>query len=174
MDLDDYGILYINIRYEGDKMTTTVKSIMKKPILLNENDNISDAIELFKTHNISGAPVVNNNNYFVGVVSEEDIIKTLITRNSEINIILPSPFDLIEIPLKTTLKLEEYRKDIENAMKTKISEIMVKDVITITPDTTINEASKIMVKNKVKRLPIVEDGGLVGIITRHDILEALC
>jgi CBS domain-containing protein len=109
----------------------------------------------------------------VGIISESDIIKTLTTHDEDINIILPSPFDLIELPLKTTLKIEEFKEDIQNALKTKVKDVMTKDVITISPDTSINDAANIMVKNNIKRLPVIKNDTLVGIITRGDLMEAL-
>jgi len=155
-------------------LTILVKEIMKEPLYLNENESINKAIEVFKVHKISGAPVINNENQFVGIISEEDIIKTLITHDDTIHIDLPSPLDLIELPFKTFKKLEEYREDIDKALSSKIKDIMNTDVITISGDATINEASKLMVKHKIKRLPVVDCGALIGIITRHDIIEALC
>jgi CBS domain-containing protein len=50
---------------------------------------------------------------------------------------------------------------------------MTEKVITISPETTINKAAETMVKNKIKRLPVVENGKLVGIITRGDLIEAM-
>jgi CBS domain-containing protein len=150
-----------------------VASVMKKPIVVNQDNNIMDVIELFRKYKISGAPVVDNDNVIVGIISESDIIKTLTTHDEDINIILPSPFDLIELPLKTKLKLEEFMDDIQNSLKTKVKDVMTKDVITISPDTSINDAANIMVKNNIKRLPVIKNGSLVGIITRGDLMEAL-
>jgi CBS domain-containing protein len=150
-----------------------VADVMKKPIVVNQNSSIMDAIELFRKHKISGAPVVDDDNNLVGIVSESDIIKTLTIHDEDLNLILPSPFDLIELPLKTTLKIEEFREDIKKALKTKVKDVMTKDVITVSPDVSINEAANIMVKNNIKRLPVVKNGMLVGIITRGDLMEAL-
>lgn len=145
----------------------------KPPIVVNQNNSIMEAIELFRKHKISGAPVVDDDNNLVGIISESDIIKTLTTHEDDINLILPSPFDLIELPLKTTLKIEEFKEDIEKALKTKIKEVMTKDVITISPDASINEAANIMVKKNIKRLPVVKNNKLIGIITRGDLMEVL-
>ncbi len=150
-----------------------VESVMKKPIVVNQNNDVRDVIKLFRKYKISGAPVVDDDNNLVGIISESDIIKTLTTHDEDLDLILPSPFDLIELPLKTTLKIEEFKEDIEKALKTKVKDIMTKDVITISPDTPINEAANIMIKHNIKRLPVVKNGKLVGIITRGDLIEAL-
>jgi signal-transduction protein with cAMP-binding, CBS, and nucleotidyltransferase domain len=51
-----------------------------------------------------------------------------------------------------------------------VSEIMTKDVITISPEETIEEAAKTMAENKIKKLPVVEEGKIVGIITASDLI----
>jgi CBS domain-containing protein len=149
-----------------------VKDVMKKPIVVNPNDDIMDVIRLFRENKISGAPVVEDGR-LVGIISESDIVKTITTHNEAIDLILPSPLDLIELPLKTTLKIEEFKEDIEKALKTKVKDVMTKNVITISPDKTINDAAKLMIENNIKRLPVVENGKLIGIITRGDLIEAL-
>ena len=52
-----------------------------------------------------------------------------------------------------------------------VSEIMTRDPITITPEKTLKQASELMAKNKIKKLPVVENGRLVGIITASDIVK---
>ncbi|AEH07094.1 CBS domain-containing protein [Methanothermococcus okinawensis] len=150
-----------------------VESVMKKPIVVNQNNDVREVIKLFRKYKISGAPVIDDDRNLVGIISESDIIKTLTTHDDRFDIILPSPFDLIELPLKTTLKIEEFREDIEKALKTKVKDVMTKDVITVSPDTPINEAAEIMIKHKIKRLPVIKNGELVGIVTRGDLIEAL-
>ncbi|NPA62611.1 MAG: CBS domain-containing protein [Methanococci archaeon] len=151
-----------------------VKEIMKKPITVKENDDLTDVIKLFREKRISGAPVLNDEGELVGIISESDIIKTLTTHDEDLNLILPSPLDLIELPLKTAIKIEEFKEDLEKALKTKVKDVMTKDVVVAKPEMTINDAAKLMVEHKIKRLPVVDENGkLIGIITRGDIIEAL-
>jgi len=151
-----------------------VKEIMKKPITVKENDDLTDVIKLFREKRISGAPVLNDEGELVGIISESDIIKTLTTHDEDLNLILPSPLDLIELPLKTAIKIEEFKEDLEKALKTKVKDVMTKDVMVAKPEMTINDAAKLMVEHKIKRLPVVDENGkLIGIITRGDIIEAL-
>ena len=151
-----------------------IKDVMKKPIVVYEDDNLCDVIKLFREKKISGAPVLNKNGELVGIISESDIIKTITTHDEDLNLILPSPLDLIELPLKTALKIEEFKEDLKKALKTKVKDVMTKNVIVAKPDMTINDAAKLMIEHKIKRLPVVDDdGNLVGIITRGDLIEAL-
>ncbi|AIJ05398.1 signal transduction protein with CBS domains [Methanocaldococcus bathoardescens] len=151
-----------------------IKDIMKKPIVVYEDNDLIDVIKLFRRNKISGAPVLNKNGKLVGIISESDIVKTIVTHNEDLNLILPSPLDLIELPLRTALKIEEFMEDLENALKTKVRDVMTRKVIVAKPDMTINDAAKLMVENNIKRLPVVDDeGNLIGIITRGDLIEAL-
>lgn len=58
----------------------------------------------------------------------------------------------------------------ENSNDIKVGEIMTKDIIIITPDKTLEDAAKVMTKNKIKKLPVLFDGKIVGIITASDLI----
>jgi len=58
----------------------------------------------------------------------------------------------------------------KSAENIKISEIMTPNIITITPDKTLEEAADIMTENKIKKLPVVDNGKLVGIVTATDLV----
>jgi len=54
----------------------------------------------------------------------------------------------------------------------RISDVMTRNVITVGPETLVVEAQKLMKENRIRRLPVVEDGRLIGIVTKSDLLEA--
>ena len=60
----------------------------------------------------------------------------------------------------------------KDAAKTKVEDIMTEDVVVIRPDADIEEASEAMVKHKIKKLPVVFNHNLVGIVTSMDIVTA--
>lgn len=68
--------------------------------------------------------------------------------------------------------LERVLEKCRNPKETKISEIMTKQVITGKPNMELNEATGLMFKNKVKKLPVIEGNRLVGIVTLTDIARA--
>ncbi len=156
-----------------------VKDIMIKDVVtLKPEDNVRNASKKFAENNISGAPVVNNKKNVVGILSEADILKMLEAHYTKGNIVfLPTPFDLIEIPfMEAVREAEVYKgtkdmlKDISNVL---VSDVMKKRVVTIKPESSIEDAAVLMVSKKVNRLPVVENNELVGIITRGDIIKAL-
>ncbi len=156
-----------------------VKDVMIKDVItLKPEDNVRDASKKFAENNISGAPVVNNKKNVVGILSEADILKMLEAHYTKGNIVfLPTPFDLIEIPfMEAVREAEVYKgtkdmlKDISNVL---VSDAMKKKVVTIKPESSIEDAAVLMISKKVNRLPVVENNELVGIITRGDIIKAL-
>jgi CBS domain-containing protein len=68
--------------------------------------------------------------------------------------------------------LERVLEKCKNPKETKVSEIMTKHVITGKPDMELNEATELMFKNRVKKLPIIKENHLVGIVTLTDIARA--
>jgi CBS domain-containing protein len=133
-----------------------------------------DVAQSFRDNKISGAPVVDENNKVVGVISEGDIMRLLEVHSPKINLILPAPLDLIELPLRMKYELDEIAEDMQRAGSTVIDQIMTKKVVKIGPDASISDAAELMDSHKVKRLPVVnKDGKLIGIVTRGDIIGAM-
>lgn len=145
-----------------------VKDIMTKEVLtVNKDDTVEMCANTLNKYNLSGIPVVDNNNRLVGIVTESD----LITRASTIE----GPQSL-EV-LGGIFYLESRKNFMERLGKSTGStanEIMTKNLITIGPDKKIEYAATLLVQKKIKRLPVVDEGGnLVGIISRKDIMNYL-
>ena len=152
-----------------------IEDAMKKDVIkFNELDKIVDVAQSFRDNKISGAPVVDENNKVVGVISEGDVMRLLEVHSPKINLILPAPLDLIELPLRMKYELDEIAEDMQRAGSTVIDQIMTKKVVKIGPDASISDAAELMDSHKVKRLPVVnDDGKLIGIVTRGDIIGAM-
>ncbi len=152
-----------------------IEDAMKKDVIkFNELDKIVDVAQSFRDNKISGAPVVDENNKVVGVISEGDVMRLLEVHSPKINLILPAPLDLIELPLRMKYELDEIAEDMQRAGSTVIDQIMTKKVVKIGPDASISDAAELMDSRKVKRLPVVnDDGKLIGIVTRGDIIGAM-
>lgn len=152
-----------------------VEDVMQREVIkFNELDRIVDVAQSFRDNKISGAPVVDENNHVVGVISEGDIMRLIEIHSPKINLILPAPLDLIELPLKMKYELDEVAEDMQKAGSTVIDQIMSKKVIKIKGEDSIPEAAKLMDSHKIKRLPVVDnEGKLIGIITRGDIIGSM-
>ncbi|MDP3065647.1 MAG: CBS domain-containing protein [Methanobacteriaceae archaeon] len=152
-----------------------IKDAMQKEVIkFQSDDRIIEVAWGLRKNRISGAPVVNEENHLVGIISEGDIMRLLEIHSPKINLILPAPLDLIELPVRMKYEFDEIAEDMERAASIIIGEIMTHKVITIKLEATIADAAELMDKHDVKRLPVVDDDGkLVGIVTRGDIIAAM-
>jgi len=112
---------------------------------------------------ISAMPIVTEDGVQVGLVSEGDLI-----RRSEIGARNYTSWWLAAIGGQARLA-EDFVKT--HAMKAE--EIMTREVITVTSETPVWEIAEILEKNKIKRVPVVDDGAVVGVVSRANLLQAL-
>lgn len=150
-----------------------IKEVMNKDVIVcAPNDTLAHLADMFKKNHISGIPVVDKGKV-VGLVSETDLIKLFRIPEYSNDLWLPSPFEIIEIPIRNLVKLEETKKFFENMKLRPVKDIMTRTVHAISPDEELEDASAMMVKHNVNRLPVIENGKLVGIVARSDIIKGL-
>ncbi|MEL4305590.1 CBS domain-containing protein [Methanococcoides sp. LMO-2] len=149
-----------------------VKDIMSSSVIVcSPEDPISSVAQLLKKENISGVPVVSDGDV-VGIVSEGDLLKLLDVPEHG-GLWLPSPFEVIEIPIRELISWEDTKRMLSDIGSKPIRDIMEKDVFSIGPESSVEDASRSMTKHKVNRLPVLDGNELVGIITRGDIIRGL-
>ncbi len=150
-----------------------VRDAMNKDVITcRPDDHISKLVELFKENHISGLPVVENAKV-VGIVSETDLIKLFKAPEFSDDIFLPSPFEIIEMPIRSVIRFDEFKKALEDIRLKPVKDIMKKKVYSISPESSLEDASGMMIKYRVNRLPVIDNGKLVGIIVRSDIIRGL-
>lgn len=125
--------------------------------------SIREAADIMLQRHVSGLPVVDAVGKLVGIVSEGDFLRrgeigTQRKRGRWLKYLLGSGKD-------ATSFVHEYGR--------KVSEVMTRDPLTITEDTTLEEIVKMMEKNNVKRLPVMRGEALVGIVSRANLLQAV-
>ncbi len=149
-----------------------VKDVMNSDVIsCRPDDEISNAAQLLKEQNISGLPVVDEGKV-VGIVTEADILKLLEVPGHG-GLWLPSPFEVIEIPIRELINWEDTKHMLTDIGSKPIRDIMESEVYAISADSSIEDASSMMIKHKVNRLPVLDGETLVGIITRGDIIRGL-
>jgi CBS domain-containing protein len=130
-----------------------IEDIMTENVIYcRPDDPVKHAARLLREHKISGIPVVKGDKV-VGILTENDILKLLEVPERDNQLWLPSPLEVIEVPLRELISWEETRHALEDVGSK-------------------NVASR-MVKHKINRVPVVEDGKLVGIVTRQDIISGM-
>jgi CBS domain-containing protein len=147
----------------------TVADIMERdPVRVGRDDSVEDVIRTLREHELPGVPVVDGSGTLVGIVTEND----LILRDEEADLHLPHHLDIMGgVVYLESMKHFEAR--VKKAFASKAEDMMTAKPITVAPDASLEEAAKLIAQHKHNRLPVVEDGRLVGVITRLDVLDAL-
>jgi CBS-domain-containing membrane protein len=140
----------------GDVMVPNV-------ITVGANATVGEAADILLSNHISGAPVVGASGELVGIVSEGDLIRRPETGTTK----RPSWWLALLASERSTAI------DYIKSHSRKVADVMTRDVITAKPDTALGEIAAILERNRVKRLPIVDGGKLVGLVSRAHILQAL-
>lgn len=122
----------------------------RDPITVTNKTSIDEALKVMREKKVRRLPVVDDKGKLVGIVAEKDILYAS-----------PSP--------ATSLSIHEIHYLVS---KLTVVEIMTKNVFTVTDDTPLEEAAKVMADNRIGALPVLQDGALVGIITETDIFKA--
>ncbi len=148
-----------------DIMTTQV-------ITLLGNDTVKDATITLAVDNLSGAPVVDDDFHLVGILSECDILKLIVKFEDRLNIENPV-LHLLAFPMDAKIEDPQLKAAAEKFSEMKVADLMIKDVITTTPDAEIVDVLRIMIEKDVNRIPVLEKGVLVGIVTRGDIIFSI-
>lgn len=145
----------------------TVGDIMQTEVITVEPSTTArELANVLAERGISGVPVVDEENRVVGMVSEADII----VQDAELHFPYYVPL------LDSVIYLQSFHKFEERLHKmfgSKVEEIMSKEVVAISPDASVRDAATLMTDRQINRLPVVADDRLVGIITRHDIVQAI-
>ena len=127
-----------------------VEDYMKRdPITVKKDDSFRYALKLIRKEGIKHLPVLEGRKV-VGVVTDRDLRQAA-----------PSP--------ATSLEIHELNYLLE---RLRIEAIMTKKVITVAPDSTLQDAAKLLIAHKIGCLPVVKQEELVGIITERDMLRA--
>ena len=125
---------------------------MSHPVITVPPDMpVVDALNLMRVEHIRRTPVVDDKGKLVGIVSDKDLLNA-------------SP------SAATTLSVWEINYLLS---KITVADVMTKEVVTITEDTPIEEAARIMADNKIGGLPVTRDSKVVGIITETDLFKIL-
>ena len=142
-------------------------------LTLRPEDTVKKAAIRLAVDNMSGAPVVDNKNHLLGFLSEIDILNLILKSQTELD--KENVVDrLLDYSMDSTLSNDDYLKEISDKISnTSVSEIMVRSVMTTTPDAPIIEVLRTMLSLRINRIPVLEKGVLVGDISRGDIIFAL-
>jgi CBS domain-containing protein len=150
-------------------MALTVRDIMDAdPVTVSPTDDVETVVRLLRRHELPGVPVVNEGGRCVGIVTEAD----LVLADEEGDLHIPHYIELFG-GVVFLEPLRRFEGRLKKAFASTVNDLMTEDPVTIEPDASVAEAGRVIVRRGHNRLPVVEHGRLVGVVTRVDVLEAL-
>lgn len=144
-----------------------VKHLMSpNPIVVKPDATVPEIARLMTTHRIGSVPVVDETGALVGLITETD----LFLRAKMI------PFSMVRAPflMGDWVDPDLIERAYSECSGRTARQIMSRRVLTIDVEAEVGEASRLMMDNERKHLPVTRRGRLVGMLTRHDILRGLC
>lgn len=145
----------------------TVKNIMTRdPITISPDTEIVHAAKLLLEKGINGIPVVDKKGELVGIICQSDLIA------QQKRLPIPSVFTLLDgfIPLTST---KHFEKAVQKIAATTVADAMTPNPVTVQTDTSIEELASLMVDKSFHTLPVVDEGKLVGVVGKEDVLKTL-
>lgn len=141
-----------------------VSEIMTSPVLVTEpSASIAEAAKIMLGGRISGLPVVTADKRLVGIVTEGDFL-----RRGELGTLRKRP-RWLEFVVGSGRKAAEYVQ----THSRRVQDVMSPEPVTISKDASLEALIDLMTSRKIKRVPVVEDGELVGIVARSDVMHAV-
>jgi CBS domain-containing protein len=137
--------------------------MVRDVVTVHPDTDVADAIKLLVERDISALPVVDAEERLVGIISEADLM-----RRVEIGTEKHRPWLLESLSAATTLA-----EDFAKSHGKKVGEIMTDNVVAASEDTPLAEIATLFERNRIKRVPIVRDGRVVGIVSRANLIQAL-
>ena len=138
----------------------------RDPITISPETKIAEAAKLLLEKNINGVPVMSGTGQLVGVLCQSDLIK------QQKKLPVPSIFTLLDgfIPLTSMKHLE---KEVRKITGTTVAHTMTPNPVTVRSDMTIHEIAGLMVDKNFHTIPVVDEGKLVGIVGKEDVLRTM-
>jgi CBS-domain-containing membrane protein len=145
----------------------TAKDIMNREVITVRPDTeITKAAGILLEKKINGLPVVDDKGELVGILCQSDLIA------QQKKMPIPSLFTFLDGLIALT-SMKQIEKEVRKIAAIVVADAMTVDPVTVEPDTGIETVAALMVDNSFHTLPVVEDGRLVGIIGKADILKTL-
>ena len=144
-----------------------VKDIMTTEIItVSPDTEIVKATKLLLENRINGVPVLDETGRLVGILCQSDLIA------QQQKLPIPSFFTLLDglIPLISKKQID---KQVRKIAAVTVAEAMTPNPVTVQPDTNIDEVAALMVDRNFHTIPVVDEGELVGIVGKEDILRTL-
>lgn len=139
-----------------------VKEIMSSSVkTVSPDTKLVEVASLMCLYRYSGLPVVDDDGMLIGIIAEKDLLHKL----------FPSLDDLMEG--FASIDLDEMMGQYKNVLGMKVSDVMTRGVQTVSPDMHILRAATVMVRHRFRRIPVAQDGRVIGMLSLGDVHKAI-
>lgn len=125
--------------------------------------SLADAIRLMLEQRVSGLPVVDDGGYLLGLLTDGDLLRRVETGTERRR---SAWLDLLFGPAQSA-------EDYVRSHGRRVEELVTREVSTVSEDTRLEDILELMEKRRIRRVPVVRDGRLVGMVSRPDLLQLL-
>lgn len=139
------------------------REIMTREVVTVKADtDIYEAGRLMIKHKVSGLPVIDNEGRIIGMITQADLLSLAG---------IPKGHVFNEFVMRYVL----HRPSPQLRTAKRVGDIMTKDVVTVSPETTVKTVASILNRKGIKRVPVVDnEGRIMGIVSRADIVKIVC
>ena len=150
-------------------MPGLVREIMTTdPVTVDPEATVEEVVRLMRRHELSGLPVVDANDHLLGIVTESDLVLS----DDEGDLHIPHYLELFG-GIVFLEPLRRFEGRLRKAAAAAARDMMTRDPVTVEADDPVRKAGRLIADSGHNRLPVVDDGRLVGVVTRVDVLGAL-
>lgn len=145
----------------------TAQDIMTQEVItISPEADVTEAVKTLLEKGINGLPVVDDQGRVIGIICQSDLVRM------QKSLPLPSLFTLFDgfLPLSSSALLET---EIKRIAASKVGDAMTAKVVTIPPDMTIDQIAALMVDKKFHTLPVTNNGRLVGVVGKKDVIKTI-
>jgi CBS domain-containing protein len=140
-----------------------VKEIMSRSVrTVTPDTQVMEVASIMCLYRFAGLPVVEDEDRLVGLIAEKDLLHSL----------FPKLESLMEEGM-ANVDLDKEMARYKDVLALKVSELMTRNPITVRPDMHILRAATVMVRHRFRRIPVAEDGRLVGMLSLGDVHKAI-
>ncbi len=145
----------------------TARQIMTpEPVVVDPGLSVKEAARIMAERRVGALPVIEGGS-LVGIVTEGDLIM------QDVRVEFPTSFHLLDGLLLLPGSVARFEEDLRKAVAATVADIMTVDPVTVSADATVEDVATLMVERDVSRVPVLDGGRVVGIVSKSDIVRAL-
>jgi CBS domain-containing protein len=145
----------------------TARDIMTEKIVsVTLETSLTDLAKKFVETRFSNLPVLDDDGQLVGIISETDLIE----QHKPLHI--PTVMTLFDWVF-TLGSEKQFKEEVDRVTAATVGELYQKDPVTCSPDTTVRELAGLMSQHRVHLLPVVDDGKMIGVVARLDLIRVM-